>query len=173
MTAASQPAGDGFDPARLIATHQAGVWRYLRVLGCDPSQADDLTQETFLKVLRTPFQEFSPTATSAYLRRTAHSLFVSACRRSGRTVSLEDLDTVDRAWNEWSGDDQGESRLAALRDCLKQLGDRARLALELRFRDQRTRADIAAALSMTEDGAKNLLQRAKQKLRGCIEGKVE
>jgi len=29
--------------AEIIETHQAGVWRYLRFLGCDEAQADDLT----------------------------------------------------------------------------------------------------------------------------------
>ena len=27
--------------------HQAGVWRYLRYVGCEPPEADDLTQDTF------------------------------------------------------------------------------------------------------------------------------
>ena len=39
-------------PAELIERHQRGVWRYLRMLGCDSSTADDLTQETFLQVHR-------------------------------------------------------------------------------------------------------------------------
>ena len=41
--------------ADLVRQHQAGVWRYLRFLGCDRPLADDLTQETFLAVLETPF----------------------------------------------------------------------------------------------------------------------
>jgi cysteinyl-tRNA synthetase len=40
MTQAPTPSG--FDPVRLIETHQAGIWRYLRVLGCDAALADDL-----------------------------------------------------------------------------------------------------------------------------------
>lgn len=36
------------DMAGLVRAHQAGVWRYLRFLGCHPDEADDLTQETFL-----------------------------------------------------------------------------------------------------------------------------
>jgi RNA polymerase sigma-70 factor (ECF subfamily) len=34
------------------------------------------------------------------------------------------------------------------------------------------RAQIAEGLEMTEHGAKNLMQRAKQQLRECIRGKM-
>src|SRR5437867_2915957 len=75
------PARD-FDVARLVRDHQAGLWRYLRVLGCTASQAEDLTQETFLAVLQKPFQEFSTRATAAYLRQVARNLFISSRRRA-------------------------------------------------------------------------------------------
>jgi RNA polymerase sigma-70 factor (ECF subfamily) len=172
MKTAPRPETTEYDPARLVAAHQAGVWRYLRALGCESALADDLTQETFLAVLQVPFHEINPAATAAYLRRTAHNLFVSNLRRSHRITSTDEIESLDRTWTRWAGDDNGEWLLDALQDCLRGLGPKARVALELRFRERETRAGIAAALKMTEDGAKNLLQRAKQKLRECIEGKL-
>jgi len=169
---ASEPVSRQFDPARLIDEHQAGVWRYLRALGCDPAQADDLTQETFLHVLQRPFQQINAAATSAYLRRTAYNLFISLQRKAGRTVALENLDQLDALWTAWAGQDGGEELLDVLRGCLGELTERTRKALEWRYRDERSRADIATALEMSEDGARNLLQRAKQKLRSCIESKL-
>lgn len=162
----------GFDPALLIETHQAGVWRYLRVLGCEPSLADDLTQETFLHLLQGSFREYSTAATAAFLRRTAHNLFVSAMRREKRMTALESIEELDTQWTTWAGADNGDALLETLRGCLQGLGDRARWALEMRFRDRMPRTEIAAALKMTEHGAKNLMQRAKQKLRACIGGKL-
>jgi RNA polymerase sigma-70 factor (ECF subfamily) len=76
----------GFDPARLVERHQSGVWRYLRALGCDPVLAEDLTQDTFLAVLRQPFEEYSEAATAAYLRRTARNLYVNSHRRAGKVL---------------------------------------------------------------------------------------
>jgi RNA polymerase sigma-70 factor (ECF subfamily) len=174
MSTASDPAPGGFDPARLIADHQAGVWRYLRALGCDPALADDLTQETFLQVLGRSFHDYHQAATAAYLRRTAHHLFVSWHRRNRKAKALSDVELaaweqVGEEWQRWAGDDQGVELLEALRHCLTRLGDRARRALELRYRDQASRAEIAAELSMTEDGAKNLLQRSKKLLRECLQ----
>src|SRR4051794_23135721 len=34
MNPPGQPQAIGFDPAGLIETYQAGVWRYLRAMGC-------------------------------------------------------------------------------------------------------------------------------------------
>ena len=166
---ASDPAAGDFDPTRLIETHQAGVWRYLRVLGCDLALADDLTQETFLHVLQRPFRDYDPAATANYLRRTAYNLLVSLRRRGAKVVATDQMDRLDVEWTQWAGDDEGEELLQALRNCLGKLGERPRAALELRFREKRSRTEIAAAMALSEDGAKNMLQRAKVRLRECIE----
>jgi RNA polymerase sigma-70 factor (ECF subfamily) len=162
----------GFDIAGMIKSHQAGVWRYLRVLGCSPAEADDLTQETFLAVLQRPFEVRGPLATSAYLRKAARNLFLTSKRRNARWAPLEDLDELDAAWSAWAKDDGGQGLLVALNLCLGTLAERARKALELRFREGRSRHDIAASVGLSEDGAKNLIQRAKQHLRECIERKM-
>lgn len=161
----------GYDPAQLIATHQANVWRYLRSLGCHPAEADDLTQETFLRVLQQTFREVHPAATAAYLRKTAFHLLISARRREGRMPSAEELGAIDHEWNRWVGDDSTEGLLEDLKECLELLTPRARTALRMRYGDDCSRARIADALQITEDGTKNLMQRAKQQLRECLDKK--
>ena len=173
MRAASTPDSTAFDPVRLIEDHQAGVWRYLRALGCESNLAEDLTQETFLAVLQRPFEDYNPAATAAYLRRTAHNAFVTFQRRAKKVITVENVEELNQTWESWAGEDNGEEMLDALRRCLSVLSDRARLALELRFRERASRATIAAELKMTEHGAKNLMQRAKKKLRECVEGKLQ
>lgn len=172
MSSAPQQQSTGFDPARLIEAHQVGVWRYLRMLGAEPSLADDLTQETFLAILQRPFDDYNPAATATYLRRVAHNQFITFKRRRGREVAVENIEVFQLLWERWAGQDNGDAAVDALRDCLHGLSDRARLALEMRFRERSSRAEIAAALELTEHGAKNLMQRAKQKLRSCIETKL-
>ena len=76
MNPAPPQQAAGFDPVRLIQAYQAGIWRYLRALGCESSLAEDLTQDTFLAVLQRPFNDVSPAATSAYLRKTALNLLI-------------------------------------------------------------------------------------------------
>ena len=172
MKTASPPESTGFDPVRLIEDHQAGVWRYLRALGCEANLAEDLTQDTFLAVLQRPFQEYSSKATAAYLRRTAYNLLVSHQRRAGKVTAVEDVEEFDRTWTRWAGTDNGEALLDALKDCFAALGERAKTALQMRFRDKESRASIAERLEITEHGAKNLMQRAKHKLRDCVDGKI-
>ena len=173
MKQAQVPDATGFDPVRLINQYQAGVWRYLRAIGCSPSQADDLTQETFLAVLQRPFQDVNPAATAGYLRKVALNALISQKRRSGKVTAVENVEELDRTWTSWAGDESGEAVLEALRDCLQHLGERARMALEMRFRDRSSRLEIAEALEISEHGAKNLMQRAKQQLRACIETKLK
>src|SRR5947208_2972144 len=111
MNPPTSPSAAGFDPAKLVQTYQAGVWRYLRAMGCDSSLADDLTQDTFVAVLQRPFQDVSPAATSAYLRKTALNMLISHQRRSGRVVSVEHVEQLDQTWTRWVGDDNGEMGL--------------------------------------------------------------
>ncbi len=155
--------------AAFIAAHQRDVWRYLRALGCSPTQADDLTQETFLRVFERSFAAMHERAATAYLRKVAYSRFITDCRRQARMIDVRQVEAIDYCWKEQVGDDSSDELLEHLRHCLESLTDRARLALRLRYDEQASREKIGAALEMSEHGAKNLLQRTKKKLRECIE----
>lgn len=162
------------DPAQLIADHQVGIWRYLRALGCESNEAEDLTQETFLAVLRKPFEYYSKPAAASYLRKVAYHRFISARRRTSKEVLTDEFDRIDENWSRWLEQHQndGSETIEFLKECLQLLTKRARWALKMRFRDKLARVEIAENLEITEHGAKNLMQRAKQKLRDCIEGKL-
>jgi RNA polymerase sigma-70 factor (ECF subfamily) len=144
------------------------------MLGCDPNAADDLTQETFLKVLRQDnFVQHNDRATASYLRRTAHSLLVSRHRRSGRVLTVSDSTVLDETWDRWAGKDgSGDAAIDSLKECLELLTERARKALQMRFGEQTSRTDIGAMLGISEHGARNLMQRAKQQLRQCMDEKL-
>ncbi|MCM2371237.1 RNA polymerase sigma factor [Aporhodopirellula aestuarii] len=157
-------------PAELIQRHQNGIWRYLRVLGCDATTADDLTQETFLRVLRRDnFVQHSDQATSEYLRRTAYNLLVSNHRKLGRMQVTDSTSLLDESWQRWAGKDlTGDEAVDALRRCMEQLSDRARRALEMRFVENAPRVEIGEELGISDHGARNLMQRAKAQLRECV-----
>src|SRR6056297_3053405 len=167
-------ASDALTPAELIDRHQRGVWRYLRMLGCDEATADDLTQETFLRVLRRDnFVQHNDSATAGYLRRTAYNLMVSRHRKTKRVHTVSDSLVLDEAWDRWAGKDlSGDAAVEALQACLQTLTERARLALRMRFADHASRVEIGDALGISDHGARNLMQRAKQQLRQCVEEKL-
>jgi len=169
------PPNDVLSAEGLIRRHQLGIWRYLRMLGCDESLADDLTQETLVKVIcQETFSQWSDTATAAYLRRTARNLLITQHRKGGRTKTIFTADPLDEVWDRWAGRDLGgDEGIDCLRLCLQSLTDRARMALQMRFAEDASRAEIAAKLKITEHGARNLMQRAKQQLRDCVQSKLD
>ena len=160
------------DLTELVARHQVAVWRYLRALGADSALADDLTQDTFLEVMRKPFIQYSDAATAAYLRRVAHNFFITRRRRDERLTVTEHAEFFDSAWMRWAGFDGGNAALDALAECFARLSERAQLALRLRFSEDASRQTIAEALGLGEHGAKNLMQRAKNMLKECVEQKL-
>ena len=163
------------DNAAIIQKHQRGVWRYLRMLGCDDATADDLTQETFLRVLRRKdFVQHNDNATAGYLRRTAYNLLVSRHRKLGRMQTVAEPKLLDESWNRWAGKDlSGNDAVDALQQCFEKLTERAKLALRMRFDSSASRVQIGDALGITDHGARNLMQRAKQQLRNCVEEKLK
>ena len=169
MTTADQE----LDLAALMREHQAGVWRYLRALGADASLADDLTQEVFLAVYRKPFEQRSRGQTVAYLRIVAKNLLLKARRKDGKMVAVAELEHIEADWVELAGEGDGEALANALRECLKQLDEKPKQALDLQYKEGKQRVEIAEALGMTDDGIKTLLRRTKARLRKCMELRVK
>ena len=158
------------DLADLVRTHQAGLWRYLRFLGCDAATAEDLVQETFVAVWKKPFEDRG--ATAAYLRQVAKNRFLMAVRRKRVRPAFQQLGEADEAWDAYAGDDDGAAYRDALAECVEELKPRQRQGVELFYREHQSRDGIAAALGMTADGVKTLLRRAREALRVCVEGRV-
>ncbi len=161
------------ETAALVKAHQAGVWRYLRYLGADPSEADDLTQETFLTLFREDFEHRSQAQTSAYLRTVARNRLLMARRKERNAPTAVDLEAAEAVWARLAGNDGLSDTLAALNDCLQvAVTPRVRQALELQYRDRATRTEIATALEVGVEGVKTLLRRARSALRDCVERKI-
>ena len=153
----------------LVRAHQADVWRYLRFLGCDPAEADDLVQETFLTVFRKPFEVRSSGESAAYLRTVARNRLLMARRKQKSRPSTVELDAADAVWAQAAGDDGMNDYLVALGECLKKaVTPRVRRALELQYGDRASRAQIADELDLAVEGVKTLLRRGRSALRDCV-----
>lgn len=153
--------------------NQAGLWRYVRALGCDALEADDLVQQVFLEVWQRPFEDRGPKASTGYLMRAARNRFLDAVRRKRTRPAFGDLDEAQAVWREYAREDEGESYRDALRLCLKTLRQQARAALVFFYRDGQNRIEIGERLGMTPDGVKTLMRRARAALRSCITRKLE
>lgn len=172
MTALSPPPEAvlaTFDLAQLVADHQAEVWRYLRYLGADAEDADDLTQETFLTLRPAKFQQRSRAETASYLRSVARNQLLMFRRLQGREINTVEMEAAESLWAEANQAGGVPAIVEALRDCLQHLEGRARQAIDLFYHDRLGRTEIGQRLNLKPDGVKALLRRTRDVLRSCVE----
>jgi len=164
---ASLPPAPG--PDALFTRFRPALWRYLRVLGCDPATADDLVQEVFVVVLQRPqFEGSRPGAAFAFLRAVARHRWLKSRRRK---VAERDVEEADRVWDARCGDGDGDGQgyVDALRQCLDGLPERSRTLLQATYGDGDGRAASASRFGMSQDGIKSALRRLRAFLHECIE----
>jgi RNA polymerase sigma-70 factor, ECF subfamily len=169
---AGSTAADTFNLAGLVHQHQATVWRYLRFLGAERDEADDLAQDTFLAVARAEFCQRDDRQTAGYLRTVARNQLLALRRKQRREIGTVELEAADGVWAAASADGGLAGYLDALRECVEQLKDRARRVIELHYREGANREAIAAELGMKPAGVKTLLRRTRELLRECVERKL-
>jgi RNA polymerase sigma-70 factor, ECF subfamily len=168
------PSAGPFDLTRLVEQHQAGVWRYVRFLGAERTEADDITQETFLAIARAAFVERDERQTAGYLRVVARNQLLALRRKQRREISTVELEAAESVWAATAGSDGSlAAYIDALRECVGCLEGRSRQVIDLHYRDCARREAIAEALDMKPDGVKTLLRRTRQVLRECIERKLK
>ena len=159
--------------ATLIRAHQAEIYRYLRYLGADAATAEDLVQETFLAVLRSgrAVAETEPGG-AAWLRGIARNLFLQWCRSQRTAAVRADSESVERAEATWGAvflrEGDGFDYMEALRACYGTLQAQDRLVVDQRYAQHMSRADMAKANDLSEDGVKSVLRRIRRALAECV-----
>ena len=152
----------------------------------DQETAEDLAQETFLRVYRSR-DRYQPTAKfSTWLFRIANNLASNSRRSRGRRkeVPLEVRDSGPlgaRPEEQLIADKSGlmPTRLAArqelqdvVRQALESLNERQRLAVLLHKFEGMCYADIGQAMDLTVPAVKSLLSRARENLREVLQHHV-
>jgi RNA polymerase sigma-70 factor (ECF subfamily) len=167
-------------PLRLVADESAvlaeaypRVLRYARRLVRDPAEAEDLTQETFLRAHRARGALRDRQALLAWLYRTATRLRVDRLRQRARRpvepeAVLEAADPPDTAPPLQQLVEQDEMS-ACVRGYVADLPDDYRAALLLHELEELTGAEIAELLGVSLPTVKIRLHRARAKLRAALE----
>jgi len=136
------------------------------------ADADDITQDVFIMLWRRP-EAWRPgnAAFSTWLYR----VVVNRCRDQARRQRVrswftfaEVADPVDDAPSalEALG---GRERLVEVRRMIGTLPEKQRLALLLAVQGERSNAEIASILEVTEGAAEQLLVRARRRLRAMVD----
>lgn len=173
---AALATGDRNAMALLIRRHGPGLRRFLAGVLTTPHEAEDLAQETFLRVWSAAAR-YDPTIASpaTWVYRIALRLAIDRNRRTGfrRFLGLE-------AAPEPQDPRPGAERELAARQALARthlalgaLPDRQRRALLLRAAAGLTNAEIAATLGISAGAVEQLLVRARATLRAITSGEME
>jgi RNA polymerase sigma factor (sigma-70 family) len=129
------------------------------------NDTEDVVQQTFLKALRALQQGVRPERPRQWLVAIAHNecrmLFRRAARRPVE-VELEQAGDV-------GGRVEESVSAEAIRQALAELAPKQRTALVMRELDDRSYAEIAKALDLTESAVETLLFRARRALREQLE----
>jgi RNA polymerase sigma-70 factor (ECF subfamily) len=165
--------GDRLAFAALVTAHERAVFGYLRARLLEPSDAEDLCQEVFLRTYVGRVRFDGQTALRPWLLGVARNLLREHVRRVRRRkevawtelcLQLEEL--VD------ASHEQYEDALRHLPDCLTALGQSARQALDLHYQARLRLTEIGQRLHRSEGAVKLLMFRARQALRHCLNGKL-
>lgn len=162
-------AGDRAAQSTLVERYWDRVHRWLFHLCRDGHQADDLTQETFLRALAN-LNRFEPgTCLPAWLFRIGHNVFASQLRKAHRADKPLPDDLLDRAEGPQAQAEAGEMT-RRLEQAIDKLPVEFRGALLLRVNEGMSFREIADVLGLTEETARWRVFKARQKLLEVVEG---
>lgn len=132
--------------------HRVGIYRFALSILKEPDAAEDVLQETFLRLLQSGSLKFEPGMERAWLYKVARNLCHDHLRRRKRETQPPDQ-TAGKA---------GELEFIELTAPLKET---EREIVSLKILGNLTHREIAAVLHLTEHGTKKRYERAIKKLR--------
>ena len=128
--------------------------------------AQDLTQEVFLRVTRSPVPDADPAGHRAWVFKIARNLVLNHLRdghRRGQALSLAGGDAAAPPTQEMS---------LAIRQALAALSDVDRDVFLLRESAGLSYEEIAAACELTIEAVRGRLRRAREQLREALSGEI-
>ncbi len=157
----------------LVEFYQQTVYGYLRARLFDSTDAEDLTQETFLRCYQGREKLARATQVGPWLigiarnQQREHIKQISRRREVAWTELCLELDQLVQDRHSPAGD-----VLQTLPICLEALGPSAKQAIDLRYRAQMRMTEIANLLRRSEGAVRLLVHRARLALKQCLESRL-
>lgn len=162
----------------IVEANQAAVFGYLRARLYQPNDAEDMTQEVFLRFYLTRARFDSANLIRPWLLGIARNLLKEHARKIQRRKEVAwtelclELDDMLRPGAGHGDDGTYEDVIMHLPDCLESLGPSARNAIDLRYRANLRLSAIGKKLHRSEGAVKLLMFRARQALKHCLDTKL-
>lgn len=152
----------------LVARHAAKLQRFAARMLREPADAEDVVQETFLRLWQRA-RDYSPDArVGTWLHRITHNLAIDRLRARGRVTALlddEDAAPISAPQSRALAD---KERRATLARALDTLPERQALAVMLVYFHEHSGSEAAQVLGVSEDALESLLARARRALRQAV-----
>lgn len=159
---------------QLITTHQSRLYGYIQSLVFDRNLADDLLQQTNAVLWRKANEFEVGTNFVAWAFRIAYYEVMQHRRTQQQERLVFDDDLVGAlAEAAREEDERFLERQTFLRQCLDQMSKRHRDVLRRRYLLGADLAKIAGELGSSVNAVKQMLFRAREALRGCVDAKLE
>ena len=149
----------------LVRRHVSLVYSVALRQAGNPAQAEEITQAVFLILARKAARLRPDTVLAAWLHETARFASASFLRGESRRRRREQEAYMQSQFQESSADPAWEQLAPLLDEAIGKLGRADRNAVVLRFFQNKSAREIAAALNVHESAAQKRLNRAVEKLR--------
>ena len=167
LSAQRPPVDRAFE--RLYRRHVGDVYRYALVLLRNPSDAEDVTQTTFLNAYRAFQRGERPRTAQNWLIAIAHNVCRQRFRQSTRRP--EEV-AFDDEVGEGTRDEERGPSAEDIQRALGHLAFNQRAALVMRELEGRSYNEIAQILGLSISAVETLLFRARRALREQLEGSL-
>lgn len=169
------PANATVDAGVLFETYHDPIYRYVLGLVKNPAEAEDLTQDTFLRAYRYGDSLREPEAVRGWLYRIATHACLDRLRQRKPLVSLDSDEGGDRVQppvSQWPSPLEVSERKetsACIQRCLDYLPDKYRAVILLHEAHSLIASEIADLLGVTVATVKIRLHRARRQLQKVME----
>lgn len=174
----------------LLRKYQARLVRLMRTIGPKADMAEDLTQETFMRVFRARHRYEAGAKFSTWLFTIAANVARNANRSVGRRQEVNEVDApgtadgsravgilaataLDASSMMPNRLAEGTERGAIVRQAVEALGERQRTALMLSRFENLSYAEIAETMDLSTKAVKSLLSRARVNLREILQPYID
>ena len=157
--------GDATAFRALTERHLSTVVAIARRMLRDDAEAEDVTQETFLRLWRTGSSlEVGPAGIRPWLRRVVSNLCIDRVRSGKRVTVTAEVPEVPVAAGQLAGLESEELK-GRIDLALKRLPERQRQALTLFHYEGMSQVEVGSVMGISDEAVESLLGRARRQLK--------
>lgn len=162
-------AGDAAASKKLVERHFPSILRFSRRMLRDAHEAEDIAQETFLRLWKSGDRVEGGATLRTWLFRVAHNLAIDRIRAK-KKVSFDDdaHEEVPASGPSAAAMLHEKERAARVQQAIEALPERQRAAIVLVFHEGLPQTEAASVLGVSVDALESLLARARRSLKKTL-----